>query len=81
MRNIVDPQQNRFFDPYRGLISAIGRKVINTGRRAVFRHIILILMPVCGLGRHFDPTVRAPTKELYFMAGLGFLTDFHGWTA
>ena len=81
MRNIVDPQQNRLFDPFHGLISEIGRKVINNGWQAVFRHLILILMPVCELGRHFDPTVGAPTKELYSMAGLVFLADFHGWTA
>jgi hypothetical protein len=46
----------------------------------VFRHVILELLPVAELAQHFHPNWGAPTKELYSMAGLVFLTDFQGWT-
>ena len=38
-------------------------------------------MPVGELAQHFSRELGAPTKELYSMAGLVFLTDFFGWTA
>jgi len=47
----------------------------------VFRHVILELLPVPQLAQHFSPDLGAPTKELYSMAGLVFLSDFLGWTA
>lgn len=81
MRHIVNPRQERLFDPFQGLFSPIAIRVIREGWQGVFRHVILELLPVAKLARHFHPTLGAPTKELYAMAGLVFLADFHHWTA
>src|SRR5271165_1038933 len=81
MRNIVDPRQERLFDPFQGLFPPIAFRIISQGWQGVFRHVILELLPVAELAEHFHPTLGAPTKELYSMAGLVFLADFHGWTS
>lgn len=81
MRHIVDPKQNRLFDPFQGLFSKIGLRTISQGWQGVFRHVILELLPVAKLAQHFHLTIGAPTKELYSMAGLVFLADFQDWTA
>ena len=81
MIHSVDPRQNRFFDPFDGVIPPAGRRIIGNGWQGVFRHALLEVMPVAEFGRHFSDSLGAPTKELYSMAGLVFLTDFFGWTA
>jgi hypothetical protein len=81
MIHSVDPRQNRLFDPFEGVIPPAGRKIIANGWQAVFRHVLLQLMPVDELAQHFHSTLGAPTKELYSMAALVFLADFFGWTA
>jgi hypothetical protein len=81
MRNIVSPQQIRLFDPFQGVIGPAGWKRIESGWQGVFRHAILKLMPVQKLGQHFSPDLGRPTKELYSMAGLILLGEFHNWTA
>jgi DDE family transposase len=81
MRNIVDPRQGRLFDPFQGLFSPIAIRILSQGWQGVFRHVILKLLPVAKLAEHFHPTLGAPTKELYSMAGLVFLADFHNWTS
>ncbi len=81
MRNIADPRQQRLFDPFQGLFSAIALRILESGWQGVFRHVILEVLPVAELSQHFHPSLGAPTKELYSMAGLVFLADFHGWTA
>jgi hypothetical protein len=80
MIHTVDPRQNRLFDPFDGVIPPAGRRIIANGWQGVFRHVLLEVMPVAELGRHFSDSLGAPTKELYSMAGLIFLTDFFGWT-
>src|SRR3954471_1780433 len=77
----VDPRQNRLFDPFDGVIPPAGRRILADGWQGVFRHVLLEVMPVAELGRHFSDSLGAPTKELYSMAGLVFLTDFFSWTA
>ena len=77
----VNPRQNRLFDPFEGVIPPAGRKIIEEGWQGVLRHVLLELMPVGELAQHFSDSLGAPTKELYSMAGLVFLTDFFGWTA
>jgi hypothetical protein len=42
----------------------------------LFRRQILHLMPVGKLGERFHPTLGAPIKELYSMAGAIFLKEF-----
>jgi Transposase DDE domain len=81
MIHSVDPRQNRLFDPFDGVIPLVGRRIIADGWQGVFRHVLLDVMPVRELGRHFSDALGAPTKELYSMAGLVFLADFFGWTA
>jgi hypothetical protein len=81
MRHIVDPRQNRLFDPFAGLMSPPAKRLIAEGWQGVVRHCLLQVMPVPELARKFDPVIGAPTKELYSMAGLVFLTDFFDWTS
>jgi hypothetical protein len=80
MIHAVDPRQNRLFDPFDGVIPPVGRRIIADGWQGVVRHVLLEVMPVGALGRHFSDSLGAPTKELYSMAGLVFLADFFGWT-
>lgn len=80
MIHTVDPRQKRLFDPFEGIIPSTGRRIIATGWQGVLRHVLLELMPVTELSSHFSPDLGAPTKELYSMAALVFLADFHSWT-
>src|SRR3954471_20781361 len=80
MIHSVDPRQDRLFDPFDGVIPPTGWRIIAEGWQGVFRHVLLEVMPVARLGQHFSDSLGAPTKELYSMAGLVFLADFHGWT-
>ena len=81
MIHAVNPRQNRLFDPFEGVISPVGRRIIQEGWQGVFRHVLLELMPVGDLSQHFSDSLGAPTKELFSMAGLVFLADFWGWKA
>jgi Transposase DDE domain len=81
MIHLVDPRQNRLFDPFEGVIPPAGRRIIGEGWQGVFRHVLLEVMPVGQLAPHFSQSLGAPTKELYAMAGLVFLADFFDWTA
>ena len=81
MQYIVNPRQNRLFDPFVGLFSPIAVRVLAEGWQGVFRHVVLELLPVPKLAEHFDPVMGTRTKELYSMAGLVFLADFFNWTA
>jgi Transposase DDE domain len=79
MIHMVDPRQNRLFDPFLGVIPAAGLKIIANGWQGVFRHALLETLPVSNLAENFSRTHGTPTKELYAMAGLVFLTDFFDW--
>ena len=81
MIHIVDPRQNRLFDPFEGVIPPAGQRIIAEGWQGVFRHALLEVMPVGELAENFSRDLGAPTKELYSMAGLVFLADFFDWTA
>lgn len=80
MRHIVNPQQGRLFDPYEGLIPPLGLDRIRKGWQGIFRSSLLEIMPAKELGRHFDPLLGRPTKELFSVAGLLFLQEFKNWT-
>ena len=56
------------------------RKHLLDGWPGVFRHVILELMPVGTISRHFNPTMSRPTKELYSIAGLLLIQEFTDWT-
>jgi hypothetical protein len=63
----VDPRQKRLFDPFEGVIPPAGHKIIANGWQAIFRHVLLELMPVGDLAKHFSDALGAPTKELWLM--------------
>src|SRR3954471_17957363 len=81
MIHTVNPRQNRLFDPFEGVIPPAGRKIIENGWQGVFRHAILEVLPVGELAKHFSDSLGAPTKELYSMASLVFLSIFFDWNA
>lgn len=81
MRWIRDPGQMRMFDPFDGVLSEMARQRILAGWQGVFRAVVLKLLPVRELARHFSADRGCPTKELYSMAGLVFLADFFDWNA
>ena len=76
----IDPRQKRLFDPFEGLFTDTGLKILQTGWQGAFRTIFLEKMPVKALAKNFSKHYGAPTKELYAMAGLVFIADFFGWT-
>src|SRR5208337_1052529 len=80
MRYIEDPRQERLFDRYHGLFPPLARRILENGWQGTFRLAILETLPVGKLSEHFHPSLGTHTKELYSMAGLVFLADFHGWT-
>ncbi len=81
MRRIRDPQQKWMFDPFDGVLSSMARRRILSGWQGIFRTVVLDLLPVKELSRHFSEDMGCPTKELYSMAGLVFLADFFDWNA
>jgi hypothetical protein len=80
MQNIVNPQQTRLFDSYDSILTEQTRNRLLGGWQGAFRHVILSLMPVEQISKHFDPTQGRPTKELYSIAGLLFIKEFMNWT-
>jgi hypothetical protein len=80
MQRIVDPRQTRLFDPFDAILTEAARRGLENHWPGVFRHVILQLMPVETLRQHFHPRLGRPTKELYSMAGLILLMEFHDWT-
>lgn len=80
MQTIVDPRQTPLFDPYEHIISTPVRGQLEQGWHAVFRHVVLELMPVEVLANARHETMGAPTKELYSVAGLLYIKEFMNWT-
>jgi len=80
MRRIVNPLQNRLFDPFDAVLTEATRKRLLDDWPGVFRYVILELMPVDALSEHYHIGLGRPTKELYSMAGLVFMMEFFNWT-
>ena len=80
MQRMVDPRQTRLFDPFGTVLTEATRRRLEDRWPGVFRHVILRLMPVETLRQHFHPRLGRPTQELYSMAGLILLMEFHDWT-
>jgi len=76
MHKIVDPKQTRLFDPFSGVLTDKTRKRLTAGWQGVFREVILELMPVEQISKHYIPTQGRPTKEMYSMAGLVLIREF-----
>ena len=60
MPAIVNPQQQRLFDPFDSVLTPATRKHLLDGWQGVFRHVRLELMPVGALSEHFDPVMGRP---------------------
>ena len=80
MRYAVDPRQMTLFDPASSMFSPMTLKYLSSDWPGVFRHQMLHLMPAAALGKHFDPSLGCPTKELYGMAGAILLKEFSNLT-
>jgi hypothetical protein len=80
MRHSVDPRQISLFDSFADVFSPLARKRLEAGWPAIFRAVLLELMPVQALGQRYHPTFGRPTKELYSIAGLLFLQETFDWT-
>lgn len=80
MQYVNNPRQTRLIDPFEDILSPLAYKQLKVGWQHLFRETVLELMPVEVLKRHFDPTFGQPTKELYSMCGLVFITEFMDWT-
>jgi hypothetical protein len=80
MQRIVNPRQTRLFDSYEPVLTATNRHWLEENWPGVFRHVILELMPVETLRKHFHPDWGRPTRELYSLAGLLLLMEFRNWT-
>ena len=63
MRTIKNPGQKQLFDPFRSVFCELAYKRILRGWQAVFRHVILKLMPVGELAEHFSDRTGAPGNE------------------
>ncbi len=80
MRHIKDPGQKHLFDPFERLFRLLATKIIQEGWQGLFRHVILELLPVQAIAGKFHPATGRPTRELYSMAGLIFISEFLDWT-
>lgn len=80
MRHIRFPEQNMLFDYYQTVLSPAAYNRLTSGYHAVFRFVILSILPAKEIAENFHPIVGRPTKELYSMAGLLLLKEFHDWT-
>lgn len=80
MRYAVDPRQMALFDTAETMFSPKTIKFLSSNWPAVFRLQILHLMPAAILGKHFDPAIGSPIKELYGMAGALLLKEFFNLT-
>jgi len=65
MRNLVNPQQIRLFDPFDSVLTPQTRKHLLDGWPGVFRHVLLEKMPVEALSEHLDPVMGRPSKEIW----------------
>ena len=79
MPNNINPRQQQLFDPFERIFSPLAYKTIKDGWQGLFRHVILELMPAQALAGEFHPKIGRPTKELYSMAGLIFMSEFLDW--
>lgn len=80
MKHIKDPGQKHLFDPFERLFSPLASKTIQNGWQGLFREVILELMPAQIIAGEFDPDNGRPTKELFSVAGLLFISEFMDWT-
>ncbi len=80
MRRIVNPRQTHLFDSFDAILTPKTKQELLASWPGVFRHVILELMPVDALQKHFHPRRGRPTQELYSMAGLLLLKEWMDWT-
>ncbi len=64
IRHSVDPRCLSLFDAFAGVFSPLARRRLEKGWPAIFRAVLLELMPARSLGEHCRPTQGRPAKEL-----------------
>ena len=82
MLHIVDPRQNRLFDPFEGVIPPAGQRIIGSGWQGVVRHLLLELMPVGELALHLRrrdfARIRSTRTILWkFLQKVGIIAELH----
>ena len=80
MKTIRDPDQQRLFNPFEGVISAKGWKHIAQGWQGLLRHVVLKELPAARLGDDLSEQLGRPSEELYAMCGLLLIREFQNWT-
>ena len=80
MKTIRDPRQGRLFDPFQGVISETGHKLIASGWQGVLRHCVLHHLPALRLGDDLSDDMGRPSTELYALCGLLLIREFQNWT-
>ena len=80
MQHLNDPRQITLFDPWAQRFSSQQYATLRAGWEGLFHDVLLELMPAEELAEQFHPDIGRPTKELYAVAGLVFLKEFHNWT-
>lgn len=80
MIHLTDPRQSPLFDPFELILRPEVYQRLQLGWQGLFRNVILELLPAPEIADHFHPTLGAPTKELYSMAGLILIKEFRDWT-
>ncbi len=73
MKTIVQPSQQRLFDPFEGVISGAGWQLM-------FRSVLLERMPVGRLWKGMSEDQGRTSAELNSMLGLLLIREFPGWT-
>jgi hypothetical protein len=74
----IDPRQKRLFDPYQGLITPAGLKIIAGGMAGPVQ-AYPPRKKRYGTCHKFSKIAGTFNKELYSMAGIVFIADFFGW--
>jgi len=80
MKTIRDPDQQRLFNPFEGVIGSTGWKQIEQGWQGLLRHVVLKKLPAARLGDDLSEELGRPSKELYAMCGLLLIREFQDWT-
>lgn len=80
MLTVRNPQQTQLFDEWDRVVPIRTKAKWLGSWEGVFRSVVLELMPVSELSKHFHESLGRPSQELYSMAGLVFLAEFNDWT-
>ena len=81
MRYFIDPRQRQLFDYTESQLSDVALKRLKSSYHAVYRYVILELMPVTEIGTMFRQKVKAGIRRSFTRwTLLILLKEFHNWT-